>query len=166
MVNLTNHFIVAGVAVCVGFLIGYRYADNSAQIEQLERDSLAYQQTISNLQNTLDTEHKWNDQAEAQTVKTAQDVADAEQVYKSAVSGINAILDRVHTSDTARQSATMPDTASTAGKSAKCPTVKCNCKNTEAFRRLSKELLIITKDCDIQNSYLKQCVGLYNTIRN
>lgn len=165
MVNLTNHFIVAGVAVCIGFLAGYRCADKSAQIEQLERDSLAYQQTISNLQNTLNTEHKWNEQAEAQTVKTAQDVADAEQVYKSAVSGINAILDRVHTSDSARQSATMPDTASASGKSAKCSDLKCNCKNAEAFRKLSKELLIISKDCDIQNSYLKQCVGLYNSIR-
>lgn len=165
MVNLTNHFIVASVAICIGFLAGYRCADKSAQIEQLERDSLAYQQTISNLQNTLKTEHKWNEQAEAQAIETAQNVADAEQVYKNAVSGINAILDGVHTSDSARQSATMSDTASTAGESAKCSNVKCNCKNTEAFRRLSKELLIISKDCDIQNSYLKQCVGLYNAIR-
>ena len=166
MINLTNHFIVAGVALSIGFVTGYRCADKSAQIEQLEKDSLAYQQEIKNLQNVLDKEHKWNDEAETQAEQTAQNVENAKQTFSSALNSINSIIDSLHESDSLEQPAKVPYSASVAGESAKCSNAKCNCKNTEAFRKLSQELLIISKDCDIQNSYLKQCVGLYNSIRN
>lgn len=164
MIDYKVYGLIGGILFMLGFYSGYSIKANSADIEKLELQQIALKAENANLIEQLRIEHEHQQAAETVAKQTQEDLADVENRYADAVNELNA-LQLQYATDAGGNSAALSSDASASGAVSQggC---KCGGENKAAFQRLLERQMILSRDCDINATYLNRLIEWYKGISN
>lgn len=162
MLSIKNTLILGAVAFAVGYIAGYATRDDQAEIERLNVAKYALDQERANLIQQLEVEHEHQKTAQINAAKTQEDMDDLEKRYASAIDELNALqLQFTEYTDSDTATLSKDASASSAVSQGKCD---CSGKNKRAFQKLLNDQMIVSKDCDINATYLNNLIEWYGSI--
>ena len=161
MLSIKSFVISGAVALTVGFLCGYSVRDDRAEIERLNFVQSALEEENQNLIRQLEVEHEYQEAAQAVAIKTQEDLDDLESRYADAINELNNL--QLQYLDTSTSETALSEDADTTSP---VPQKGCECsgKDKAAFQRLLNEQMIMSKDCDINTTYLNNLIEWYGSI--
>lgn len=158
---------VAGVTglIClaVGFFCGYEFSDGKAQIQRYEAIKSTLETDNANLKKQLVIEHERQASAQRAEEITHKELEALETQFHAAIDELNAFQLQQLTY-TSSNGAALPDSSAVADSAPTNKESKCDCKNEREFQKLYEKQMIIARDCDINDAYLRQCIALYNSL--
>jgi hypothetical protein len=146
-----------------GFYLGYKHASDVCNTKILQIETQAHISEIQALQIQLAKEQGYAQKIQDAQAESAQNVAEIEKKYQSAVSELNLInSNSVYSDRCSTDTATLPaDTAAAAGTTA----TKSDRQRGQDIRRAKEDLLTIARDCDITASHYNELLKIYNSVR-
>lgn len=162
MLSIKNTLIAGAVAFAVGYLAGYAVRDDQAEIERLNIAQASLEQERANLIQQLEVEHEHQKTAQINAAKTQEDLDDLEKRYASAIDELNALqLQFSEYTDSDSATLSKDASASSAVSQGKCG---CSGEDQRKLQKVINEQLIISKDCDINATYLNNLIEWYGSI--
>lgn len=162
MLSIKNTLILGAVAFAVGYIAGYATRDDQAEIERLNVAKYALDQERANLIQQLEVEHEHQKTAQINAAKTQEDMDNLEKRYASAIDELNALqLQFTEYTDSDTATLSKDASASSAVSQGKCD---CSGKDKRAFQKLLNDQMIVSKDCDINATYLNNLIEWYGSI--
>lgn len=156
--------ITSLAAFAVGFTVGYSFRDDKAEVERLETVQAALKQENENLIKELEILHEYEKAAQATAEQTQEDLASLESRYADAIAELNYMQLQQLEYDSDDSSALSEDAS--VAKPVSQSTSKCTGADKAKFQRLYEKQLMISKDCDINSTYLNNLIDWYSSISN
>lgn len=149
-------FVFGGIT---GAYLSYHYLKTDFENKVNEYENAVQQQTIAEMQNTLEKERKFNHDAN----KIQSDSHALIDVVHNLYASIPASRLQHDSQDDPRSAKNVSADPISTDKENKC---KCVEVNGAEFQRLYQRQLLISRDCDIDRQHLNTVIDLYNALQS
>ena len=126
---------------------------------------------IAALEQQRSTEREWQQKADAAASAAAKDLADVEANYQQSIDDLYALLadyDTVQLSggdSSGGNTSALPAASGTTGGLGKPTACKCGAAGGENLKNLSRDIMTLARDCDINDKYLRRWAEFYDGLR-